>query len=63
MPFRLIKNRAQEIAVKGFVITLVLAALLPLFVKDLYFDETGPFVIVWVMVWIIGASADSKTDE
>jgi hypothetical protein len=59
MAFRLINNKAQNIAVKGFIASAVICAALSLF-KVLPIDETGPFLLVWIMVWIIGASANSK---
>jgi hypothetical protein len=62
MAFRLIKNKAQDIAVKGAVVTLVAAILLQIF-HMLDLDETLPFLLVWIMVWLIGSSIDSKSDN
>ena len=59
MPFRLIKNRTQDIAVKGFVVSAVVCAALAFF-KVVYIDLSAPFLLVWVMVWVLGASIDSK---
>lgn len=60
MPFRLIRNRTQDIAVKGFWISAVICAILAIF-KLVYIDLSAPFLLVWVMVWIIGASMNSKS--
>lgn len=62
MPFRLIKNRTQEIAVKGFVAFALLCAALAVF-KVLPIDLTGPFALVWIMMWIVGASMDNKSSS
>ena len=59
MPFRLIRNKAQEIAVKGFVATAILCAVVAFFIPW-SIEMTSPFLLVWVMVWIIGASSNSK---
>ncbi|HTB32534.1 MAG TPA: hypothetical protein VK808_10935 [Bacteroidia bacterium] len=62
MPFRLIKNKTQDIAVKGFIATAVLCAALAIF-KVLPIDMSAPFVLVWAMIWIIGASMNSKSSS
>jgi hypothetical protein len=62
MPFRLIRNKAQDIAVKGFIVTLVLCAALAIF-NVVPIDLSGPFLLVWVMVWVIGASSNSKSSS
>jgi hypothetical protein len=62
MPFRLIRNRTQDIAVKGFIATALLCAVLSL-LKILPIDMSAPFLLVWIMVWIIGASANPKSSS
>jgi hypothetical protein len=62
MPFRLIKNRIQDVAVKGFAATAALCALLAIF-KVLPIDVTAPFLLGWIMVWIIGESSNSKSSS
>ncbi len=60
MPFRLMRNKTQDVAVKGFLVTLVVTILLALF-KVVPFDITAPFLLLWIMVWMIGASANTKS--
>jgi len=62
MSFKLIKNKAQDIAVKGFIATASLCIILQLFTQ-VKIDESVPFLLVWVMVWVIGASANSNKNE
>jgi len=61
MSFRIIKNKAQDIAVKGFLFTVVLCVILEI-TTSFTIDETAPFLLVWAMVWIIGASANPKSE-
>lgn len=58
MSFRLIRNRAQQIAVIGFIITLVICVLLSFFNVAIYI--TLPFLMVWIMVYLLGSSVDRK---
>jgi hypothetical protein len=60
MPFHLIRNRTQEVAVKGFVATAIICAMLAIF-KVVFIDMSAPFLLVWIMVWIIGSSMNSKS--
>lgn len=62
MPFRLIRNKAQEIAVKGFVATAIVCAIVAIFIP-LPIQMTSPFLLVWIMVWIIGASSNSNSSS
>lgn len=62
MAFRFIRNRAQDIAVKGGAATLVLCIVLAVF-KILPIDITLPFMLLWIMVWIIGAAMNTNNDE
>jgi hypothetical protein len=62
MAFRLIKNRAQDIAVKGGGFTIVASVLLGV-LKILPIDITMPFLLLWIMIWFIGASINSKSDN
>lgn len=57
MKFRMIKNRIQNIAVKGFIIFLCLSILLALF-KVVDLGITLPFLLIWILVWIIGTSKE-----
>ena len=59
MAFRLIRNKPQEIAVKGFIASAIVFAIVAFFVPW-SIQMTSPFLLVWVMVWIIGASSNSK---
>jgi hypothetical protein len=58
MSFRLIRNRAQQIAVIGFIITLVICVLLSFFNVAIYI--TLPFLMVWIMVYLLGSSVNRK---
>ena len=62
MAFRLIKNRAQDIAVKGGAITIVASILLAV-LGIVPIDLTVPFLLLWIMIWFIGASINSKSDN
>jgi hypothetical protein len=62
MPFRLIRNKTQDIAVKGFAATAALCAILAIF-KVVPIDMTGPFLLGWIMVWMIGAGSNSKSSS
>ena len=61
MPFKLIRNRAQQIAVIGFVITLVICVVLSFFNVAVYI--TLPFLMVWIMVYLLGSSSDRKKSD
>lgn len=58
MAFRLIRNKTQSIAVKGFAATAAVCAVVAIF-QPWTIQVTAPFLLGWVMVWIIGASANS----
>jgi len=60
MPFRLIKNRTQSIAVKGFIAMAVICGVVAIFIPW-SIQVTSPFLLVWVMIWFIGGSIDSKS--
>ncbi len=62
MPFRLIRNKTQEIAVKGFIAMAILCGIVTLFIPW-SIQMTSPFLLVWVMVWIIGASSNTKSSS
>ena len=62
MPFRLIKNKTQDIAVKGFIAFAILCTVLAI-LKAVPIDLSAPFAIVWIMVWLVGASIDNKSSE
>lgn len=62
MAFRLINNRAQDIAVKGFVATIILAVVLQLF-GVFTLSITLPFIMPWLVVWLIGYSMINKSGE
>ncbi|HTA26963.1 MAG TPA: hypothetical protein VK809_04200 [Bacteroidia bacterium] len=59
MSFRLIRNKTQEIAVKGFIASIVLCGIVAIFIPW-SIQMTSPFLLVWIMVWIIGASSNSN---
>ncbi len=61
MPFKLIRNKAQQIAVIGFIITLVICIVLSFFNLAIYI--TSPFLMVWIMVWLLGSSVNGKSDD
>ncbi|HSY75765.1 MAG TPA: hypothetical protein VK890_02845 [Bacteroidia bacterium] len=62
MAFRLIRNRAQQIAIIGFVVTLAICAILRYFGVETYISM--PFLMVWIMVWLLGSNTDrKKTDD
>ena len=60
MAFRLIHNRAQQVAVIAFVINVALSLVLLFFGIAIYL--TMPFLMVWIMIWVIGSSIDDKAD-
>jgi len=62
MAFRLIKNKTQSIAVKGFAATAAICALVAIF-QPWTIQVTSPFLLGWVMVWIIGASSNSNSSS
>jgi hypothetical protein len=62
MAFRLIKNKAQDVAVKGAVVTIVVSALLAV-LNIVPIDITLPFLLLWIMIWFIGASINSNSDN
>lgn len=62
MAIRLIKNRIQSIAVKGFVATALVCAIVALFIPW-SIEITTPFLLGWIMVWIIGAGSNSKSSS
>jgi hypothetical protein len=53
MSFKLIRNRTQDIAVKGFVATFALSIILQL-THLLPISITLPFVMPWMVAWLIG---------
>lgn len=59
MAFRLIRNKTQEVAVKGFVATAAICAIIAIFVHW-SIEVTSPFLLAWIMVWIIGTGSNSK---
>ncbi|NNM95186.1 MAG: hypothetical protein HKL88_06960 [Bacteroidia bacterium] len=59
MAFRLMGNRTQNIAVKGFLAT-VGASLILQFTALLSISVTLPFVMPWIVVWLIGYSMPGK---
>ena len=61
MAFRLIRNKAQQIAVIGFIVTLVVCAILRYFGVEMYISM--PFLMVWIMVWLLGSNTDRKNDN
>jgi hypothetical protein len=61
MSFRLIRNRAQQIAVIGFIATVALSLLLAIFSVPIYI--TMPFAMVWMMVWLLGSASDNKESD
>lgn len=62
MSFRFIRNRTQNIAVKGFLITLAFCVVVALFVHW-SIEVTTPFLLGWIMVWLIGASAHADNNR
>jgi hypothetical protein len=52
-------NRTQNIAVKGFLAT-VGASLILQFTALLSISVTLPFVMPWIVVWLIGYSMPGK---
>jgi len=60
MSFRQIRNKTQEIAVKGFVATAIVCGVIALFIPW-SIEVTAPFLLAWVMVWIIGASSNTQS--
>ncbi len=62
MSFRLIRNRTQDIAVKGLIATAVVCGVITIFIPW-SIRVTSPFLLVWVMVWIVGASTNSKSSS
>jgi hypothetical protein len=62
MPFRLIRNRTQDIAVKGFIATAVVCAIVAFF-RPWTIEMTSPFLLVWIMVWIVGASINPNSGQ
>jgi len=62
MAFRLIKNRAQQIAVIGFAATTAICVVLSL-TKTLAIDITLPFTMVWIMIWLLASITNSKRSE
>jgi hypothetical protein len=62
MAFRLIKNKTQSIAVKGFVATAIVCALVAFF-QPWTIQVTSPFLLGWIMVWIIGASSNTNSSS
>lgn len=62
MAFRLIKNKTQSIAVKGFIATLAVCALVAFF-QPWTIEVTTPFLLGWIMVWIIGAGSNSNSSS
>jgi hypothetical protein len=61
MPFRLIKNNAQRVAVIGGIANILVSILLCYFGIPVYL--TLPFLIVWIMVWLLGSSLNGKADD
>ncbi len=61
MSFRLIRNRAQQIAIIGFLATLVVSLFLSFFNIPAYI--TLPFLMVWIMVWFLGLSGSRKNTD
>ena len=61
MPFRLINNRMQSFAVKGFVVNVIVSVILAL-LKILPIDITLPFLMIWILLWLIGTSANNKPE-
>ncbi|HXB10714.1 MAG TPA: hypothetical protein VNZ45_01915 [Bacteroidia bacterium] len=62
MSFRLINNRAQDIAVKGFIVTLIVSVILHL-LHWLSLSMSLPFVMPWLVVWLIGYSMINKNNN
>jgi hypothetical protein len=62
MPFHLIRNKTQEIAVKGFIATAVVCGIVAIFIPW-SIQLTAPFLLGWIMVWIIGASNHPKSSS
>jgi len=62
MPFKLIRNKTQDVAVKGFIATGLVCAIVAIFIPW-SIDITAPFLLAWIMVWIIGADNNSKSSS
>ena len=58
MSFRLIRNKAQQVSVIGFIITLVICVILSFFNVAIYI--TMPFLMVWIMVWLLGSTVNGN---
>ena len=61
MPFKLIRNKAQQLAVIGFIITLAICIVLSFFNLAIYI--TLPFLMVWIMVWLLGSSVNGNNTD
>jgi hypothetical protein len=62
MAFRLINNRFQDIGAKGFAVTLVLCVILH-FANILSLSVTLPFVMPWIVLWLVGQSMVSRNNK
>jgi len=62
MPFRLIRNKIQDIAVKGFVATAAVCGIVAIFIPW-SIEVTSPFLLGWIMVWLIGASNNTNSSS
>ena len=47
---------------KGFLVSAVVCVALAIF-KVVFIDLSAPFLLVWVMIWFIGGSIDSKSSS
>jgi hypothetical protein len=61
MAFRLINNRFQDMGAKGFAATLALSVVLH-FTQVLSMSITLPFVMPWIVLWLIGYSMINKRE-
>jgi len=61
MAFRLIQNTAQKVAVIAAIVNIAIALILCYFGVPVYLSL--PFLIVWIMVWLLGSSIDRKTND
>jgi len=59
MAFRLINNRFQDIGVKGFVAVVVISLILH-FTGILSLSITLPFIMPWIVLWLVGYSMVKK---
>ena len=62
MAFRLINNRFQDIGIKGFGVTLLIAVILH-FTNVLSLSITLPFIMPWIVLWLIGYSMINKSNN